>query len=975
MHSFSFKPSSLNIDKKFIFGFKKHTIPLEMLYILLGIFIISEIISSIVIDSFGISPWFFPSGFYITFFSYTPISYWWIAFALHIARSVFSIYNRTFLFLIVTEIWIIIKICIYIFEVFIFYKVGVDLRFKRFIDAIKVTVVSTIFHTFIGYISSFRKIVLDIPREDVLLNSLIWGMGDLVGILTVFIGFYKFNNIPFHKIKSSLKVTSKLIGFYIISIAMVIFFLLDENTILWLFIFIPFVPQIVAVLFDSNPYILSMAVYNSIIYDLFIFVSPPPIDLNTIYFIQLFLIVPYVTGLMVTLIVEEQKFLKKNIDTVIDNLSDMYIRTDKYFDIIYMNDISNKVFRLKNKTIREGEMNFREKHSTTDLEIKSDQPRFSLMKSKDTGKTHLKNDQNLFKLLNLSNDDEKKLREFLFSENGKNGIDIGLRLGYTNMDCILTFYITDTYHIVIRDVTKLKEISSAKSAFLANMSHEIRTPMNGIMGLITILQMKIKEKEYLDLLDMCKNSCVSLMHILNDILLFSKAEVGKIVLEETQFNLRDLISDILIMFSVNKSPVEMILDISNNVPECLLGDPGRLRQVLVNLIGNAYKFTEKGEIVLSIRRINPDYSDSDSNSSYESYNSKDENDINIEFEIKDTGIGISSSTVNKLFTPFFQADTTTTRKYGGTGLGLSICSKIVELYNGKIHVESILGLGSKFTFNIQIKVSDKSEKSPIPKDFLKNRTILVVDDNETNRFILSKYINEKGGTVLSAMSGHNAIEFIHDSMKKKNPIDLVLMDYNMPGMDGLECIEKCTQISNTLKFILLPSYIERDITGSLGIEYILKPLIKENLYRKMYNVLSPSHEIAPEEITFIDVMIIEDDPVNQFLVTNLFDIHFPQLVYSVMNDGLEALNKIKIIVPSLIILDLHMPKMDGAEFLKSIRASNIETPVILYTADVTSDKTKLDVNDILYKPIVMEEFIEKIKKNCPSLNKKSISGS
>jgi len=918
-----------NYDKladisKYIYGYKKPNEYISRLEFVLFtvLFTLTDFTSSIVLFSsrdISLSPWFFPAGFYITFFTYTSKNNWWYAFLLHYIRAALSLYNRDLFTIIVVTVWITIKLIVYAIETILLDKVGMNLRLNRYTDIMKLSAVTLILHTFIGYLSLVRGQILGFESEEKFFDSLVWGLGDIIGISTVFILFYKYEKkmkYILEDIMSSFRIIVQLTILLICSLSVLTLILVTDSLFAFLiFVVIPLLPIIISLAYSINSMVITMTIYNTVIYDIVLFLSDDNTTSSGLLVLQVFLIVPYIIGLVMAGVVEELKLEEKDKNKVIENLSDVYIKTDLRFNILYAN------ISVKNV------MNYNQ----TEL----------------IGKN----------LLSLIHEESKDgVKNFLKLKDGREGIEIQvINKPKRIIDVLLTFYITDCYHFVLRDITELKQISKSKSSFLANMSHEIRTPMNGIMGIISILQLKIKEEENTKLLGMCMNSCKSLMHILNDILLFSKAEVGRIQLEKEEFNIRELINEIVIMFVVEKTDVELILNIPDEVPTFLIGDSGRLRQVLVNLIGNSYKFTERGDIVISI-----DIND---------FN-KETNTCELTFQIRDSGIGMSSETVNGLFNPFYQADVSTTRKYGGTGLGLSICKKIIELFEGNIIAESILGIGSNFIFTAKFGTSTHEEQIVYPENYLEDINILIVDDNKTNRFVLDRYLTDKKANVISAEDGPMAIRLLKETKSNFNKIDILLSDYNMPGMDGIECITKCLEIDGDLKCILLPSYIEEKTIEKCDIKYITKPLTKEKLYQKLSEML-PKKKTIKEKI---GVMVIEDDSVNQFLLTNLLDTHFKDLNYTVMNNGLEALQKLNVVEPELIILDLHMPKMDGFELLKSLHKNPDEEfniPTIIYTADITSENiARLDpyknIKDIVYKPIdlnVLKEIVDKYTTN------------
>jgi two-component system, sensor histidine kinase and response regulator len=326
---------------------------------------------------------------------------------------------------------------------------------------------------------------------------------------------------------------------------------------------------------------------------------------------------------------------------------------------------------------------------------------------------------------------------------------------------------------------RLAEADRGKSLFLANMSHEIRTPMNGIFGMLSLLKDATLDKTARTYVDTCMRSAESLLAVLNDILLFSKANAGAIELEQIPFNLNNTVEDVLHIVSSNVTPqhdVDVTHFVKPDVPMFLIGDESRLRQVLLNLLSNAVKFTKYGEISLDI-----------------AVQSKDP--LVLRFDVSDTGIGISEQDQTRLFKPFSQADSSITRQFGGTGLGLAICQHLVHLFGGTLTVQSRLGRGSTFSFTAKFALDGARRHDSLAAaldvaedDFslLKDLRVLVIDDNATNCIALETTMRVFGCIARSARSGLDGIDIMKVQAMKGEPVDLVLLDYHMPGMSGID---------------------------------------------------------------------------------------------------------------------------------------------------------------------------------------------
>lgn len=533
------------------------------------------------------------------------------------------------------------------------------------------------------------------------------------------------------------------------------------------------------------------------------------------------------------------------------------------------------------------------------------------------------------------------------------------RLAKANDD--LEHAVAERTEELLRARDEALEANKAKSLFLATMSHEIRTPLNGLIGTLALLEDTKPTPVQRDLMEIMRLSGDALLTVINDVLDFSKIEAGKLSLERAAFDLRKTVRDAFELLSVQarRKGLDLQLEVDGGVPAICVGDAGRLRQILLNLLSNAVKFTGSGIVRCEVKALEVG-----------------ETAARLRFVVEDTGIGISPEAQAELFQPFTQADISTTRRFGGTGLGLAICARLVKLMQGSIQVESAVGRGSRFSFDLEFELDRTREAMNFVATALAGRKILIVDDVEVNRKILRHHLEAVGCRCLEAHSATEALELLMTDLRSATPVDAAIIDVEMPVMNGMMLVRAIRAQTNFSRFpIILISSSELREAGhnfeDMVHATLLKPAAPGDLLQALSGALwRADWKAIYEEEERVEaaargqepgerrVLVAEDNEVNLAVIRRLLEKAGYEV--SVATDGEEAFAAARQGDFDFIFMDCHMPRMDGYQATRAIRDYQARekvrmTPIIAVTADAMPETREAclaaGMNDFMVKPI------------------------
>jgi len=556
-----------------------------------------------------------------------------------------------------------------------------------------------------------------------------------------------------------------------------------------------------------------------------------------------------------------------------------------------------------------------------------------------------------------------------------NDMKTSLKTSHENLEQLVEQRTTELINAnqKLEQIAKKANIANeTKSQFLASMSHEIRTPMNGVIGMLSLIKESQLNQQQTYYVAMAENSANSLLNLINDILDFSKIEAGKLDIENIDFCLSKPFNEVAQMMAlrIEKKPIELLLDLDISEDLYVCGDPGRLKQILFNLINNAIKFTEKGEIIIAATLT------------------ENSEGWKLTCKVSDTGIGIAANTQSNLFNVFTQVDSSTTRKYGGTGLGLAIVKKLCVLMGGDIQVESSQGTGSEFTFSLLLQTSSQTTNAAESYSLIQNKRVLVVDSNESSLDIYQKQLRAQGATVDCANSSTLCMSLLED---ETTPIyDAIIIDMQLPNINGQEfgAYVRNNADWNEIKLILSTSVTARGDArkyAELGFQgYLPKPISGSDLVKTLNAIFEPNQNFKPlvtrhnafeinpprRKISGT-VLLVEDNKINQVVAKKALESLTLKVILA--DDGFEALNKLRIHHQAiqLVIMDCQMPMMDGYQATREIRKgvageSNINIPIIAMTANAMSGDREKCINagmdEYLSKPFNKDKLTDLLAK-------------